>query len=210
MNPPLHFPAAERCPEGRDWGWVYISMIQTPPRLAPNRRSGDQSIKPGRRRIVAGALQFPAIGETIGPKWGVVSLGRSMPYIFDYDLARGILRCRLSGQVTDDVLKEFFRAGAEHAVRMHPSAGVVDLAEVTSFDVSTHTIEELARTAPVLRDPHLRRIVIAPSAEIFGMMRMFELAGEQKRPNIHVVRNEREAWAILAVQKPKFEPFEAK
>ena len=128
-----------------------------------------------------------------------------MPYAFDLDVINRILRCHLKGPVTDEILKEFFRIGAEHAVRTQPAAGVVDFSDVTSFEVSTPTLQQLAKAAPVLSDPHLRRIVIAPSPEIYGLMRMFQMQGEQKRPNIHVVRAEREAWAILAVQKPRFE-----
>ncbi|MGA9882795.1 MAG: hypothetical protein WBQ34_03645 [Candidatus Acidiferrales bacterium] len=131
-----------------------------------------------------------------------------MPYSFDFDLSNGILRCLLTGAVAGDELKEFFRIGASLAVRVHPAAGVIDLSNVTSFDVSTQTIRELSRVAPVLRDPDLRRVVIAPSPDTFGMMRMFELEGQDIRPDIHVVRSAKEAWAILAVENPRFEPLQ--
>ena len=133
-----------------------------------------------------------------------------MPYTFDIDSTSRILRCRLNGRVTDDVLKKFFAAGSVHAVRVQPSAGVVDMSEVNLFEVSAQTIEELAKSAPAFNDPKLRRVVIASSPEIYGMMRMFEIQGEETRPNLHVVRTEREAWAILAVRKPRFEPLAMK
>jgi len=131
-----------------------------------------------------------------------------MPYSFDFDLTNGILRCRLTGQVTDGVLRDFFRFGSELAIRTQPSAGVVDLSEVTSFEASAEVIRELARAAPVLLDPELRRVVIAPTPQVFGMMRMFAMQTEGTRPNIHVVRTEQEAWAILAVPNPQFRPLE--
>lgn len=131
-----------------------------------------------------------------------------MPYNFDFDLANGILRCRLEGRVTDEVLKDFFRAGAAAAKRTHPAAGVIDLSGVTSFDASSRTVRELSQVPPVIADSDLRRVVIAPSAEAFGMMRMFELEGEELRPNIHVVRSEAQAWAILGVENPRFEPLQ--
>jgi hypothetical protein len=130
-----------------------------------------------------------------------------VPYTFDFDLANGILRCRMSGRVTDVDLRDFFRVGAALAMHTHPASGVVDLSEVTSFDVTSPAIRELSRVEPVLRDPGLRRVVIAPSSETFGMMRMFELEGQDVRPDIHVVRTEREAWAILGVENPRFEPL---
>ena len=132
----------------------------------------------------------------------------ALPYTFDFDLTQGILRCRLHGRITDEVLKEFFRIGAQHAIRTHPIAGVVDLSEVTSFEVSAPVIEKLAKSTPVLPNPNLRRVVIAPSPEIYGMMRMFEIEGEATRPGIHVVHTEQEAWAILSVEKPRFYPLD--
>ncbi len=133
-----------------------------------------------------------------------------MPYSFDFDSKNNILRCRLHGRVTDETLKEFFRTGAEYAIRTHPSVGVVDLSEVTSFEASAGAIEEVARSKPVLRAPNLRRIIIAPSPEVYGMMRMFEIHGEETRPDLLVVRAERDAWATLAVLNPRFEPIEKK
>jgi hypothetical protein len=133
-----------------------------------------------------------------------------MPSTFDIDLTNGILRCRLDGRVTDGVLKDFFRAGAEHALRTQPSVGVVDLSEVVPFEVSTETIRELAKSTPVLRNPNLRRVIIASDPRVYGMMRMFEMQGEGTRPDIHVVRTEREAWVILGVRNPRFELLEAK
>ncbi len=86
-------------------------------------------------------------------------------------------------------------------------AGIVDLTEVTSFDVSAKTLREQSKVQPVLRDPDLHRIIIAPASDTFGMMRMFEQEAEDVRPDIHVVRTEKEAWAILAVEVPRFEPL---
>ena len=37
---------------------------------------------------------------------------------------------------------------------------------------------------------------------------MFELEGQNTRTNLHGVRNQQEAWAILGVQNLKFEPLE--
>lgn len=128
-----------------------------------------------------------------------------MAYSFDFDAPNGILRCRLEGVVTDEVLKEFFRLGAALALRTRPAAGVIDLSRVTVFEVSAKVLRELSKIPSVLREPGLRRIVIAPSPNVYGMMRMFELEGQDVRPDIHVVRNEQQAWAILGVEKPHFE-----
>jgi len=49
--------------------------------------------------------------------------------------------------------------------------------------------------------------MVAPADDVFGLTRLFGIAGEATRPNYHVVRSEREAWAILGVQKPEFRPI---
>lgn len=139
----------------------------------------------------------------------MISLGQTMPYAFDFDLTNGILRCRLSGPVTDEVLQEFFQVGSRQAVRTRPTAGVVDLSEVTSLEVASETIRQIAKSAPVLNNPELRRVIIAPTPHLYGMMRMFATQGEEIRPNLHVVRSEKEAWAILVVQDPQFKPLES-
>ena len=138
----------------------------------------------------------------------MISTGQAVPYAFEFDLTNGILRCRLGGPVTDEVLQEFFQVGSQYARRTHPVAGVVDLSEVTSLEVSAETIRQIARSTPVVTAPELRRVIIAPTPHLFGMMRMFATQGEEIRPNLHVVRAEKEAWAILVVQDPQFKPLE--
>jgi hypothetical protein len=131
-----------------------------------------------------------------------------VPYTFDFDWKHRILRCRFRGRVTDEELREFYRAGYKHAFRTRPRAGLVDMSEITLFDVSPQAIRELAKSAPIIPDPHHVRVIIAPSPDTYGIARMFELQAEETRPNLYVVRSEREAWAILAVQNPRFAPLE--
>ncbi len=132
-----------------------------------------------------------------------------MAYTFDFDVTHRILRCRLDGEVDDAALNDFFRTGARYALRTRPGAGVVDLSEVTSFEATAEAVHQVAQSKPVIPDPNLRRVVIAPSPETYGMMRMFEIQGEERRPNLYVVHTEGEAWAILGVHQPHFEPIEA-
>jgi hypothetical protein len=139
-----------------------------------------------------------------------LSIGwRDMPYDFHFDRKHRILRCRLCGQVSDAELKVFYRAAHDLALRLQPAAGIMDGAAVTSFDVTSQTIRQLANSEPIIPDPTICRVAIAPSSEVFGMVRIFELLGQDTRPNLHVVRTEREAWAILGVQNPLFTPVES-
>jgi hypothetical protein len=89
-----------------------------------------------------------------------------------------------------------------------PAREFWDMSAVTSLEVSPDTIRELANLPPALSDSSRPRCIIASSPKIFGMARMFELQGQHTRPNLHVVRTQKEAWAILGVSNPKFEPIE--
>ncbi|MGB8540142.1 MAG: hypothetical protein WCD49_00765 [Candidatus Acidiferrales bacterium] len=137
-------------------------------------------------------------------------LEREMSYHFGFDSANRILLARFEGKVTDADLKEYYRMAERYVMATNPSAGVLDMSAVSSLEVSPQTIRELASLPPAFSDPHQPRCIIAPSPKIFGMARMFELQGQHTRPNLHVVRTAKEAWAILGVSKPKFELLEMK
>jgi hypothetical protein len=130
-----------------------------------------------------------------------------MSHAFDFDPANRILRCRFSGTVTDEELKDYYQQAAAIVKAIgEPAAGIADFSAVTKFAVAKETVLGLANSAPILREPKAVRIIIAATPTVFGMARMFEITGESTRPNSHVVKTEQEAWAILGVWEPKFEP----
>jgi hypothetical protein len=133
-----------------------------------------------------------------------------MPYHFEFDSAQRILRCRLEGRVTDEELRQYYRDAAVCAARTDPLAGILDMSGVASLDVSPNTIRELAKLPPAMPNPDRPRVVIATSPPVFGVARMFELQGQDTRPNFHVVATEKEAFAILGVQDAKFEAIQIK
>jgi hypothetical protein len=131
-------------------------------------------------------------------------------YRIDFDSMHRILRCRLEGRVTDEELREYYRLAGDHVAQTEPVAGILDLTAVKSFEVSSATIRELAKSRSPFPHPEHPRIVIATSSDIFGLARMFEIEGHEKRPNLHVVRSQKEALAILGIQKAKFSPMQIK
>lgn len=133
-----------------------------------------------------------------------------MPYHFEFDSARRILRCVVQGRVTDAELRDYYRDAGKFVAQTDPLAVITDTTPTTSFDVSPATIRDLAKLPPAFPQAERPRIVIAPAAEIFGLVRMFEMLGQETRPNLHSVRTESEALAILGVQDLKFEPIELK
>jgi len=129
-------------------------------------------------------------------------------YSFDFDRTNRILRFCLKGRITDELMRNFYDGMREPAHRTQPDAGVLDTCTVISFEVSSQLIRELAAASPIIPNPNFPRVVIAPSPHVYGMMRMFERQADATRPNFHVVRADSEAWAILGVQNPQFEPLD--
>lgn len=142
-------------------------------------------------------------------KHRLVGVRAFMPYRFDFDSANWIARCSLEGRVTEEDVRSCYRDAAEFFALTCPRAGVFDLTGVISLDFPSQTVYELAKLPPILTDPERVRVAIAPAAGVFGMARMFEMLGDSKRPNLHVVRTSREAWAILGIREPQFKPLDA-
>ena len=129
-----------------------------------------------------------------------------MPYQVDFDTNNRILRARFLGRVTDDELGDVYRFGQEHVARFDPLSGITDFSNVTAVAFSPQTMRDLARTKPIMPDPSRPVIFIAPTPDLFGMGRMFELQGADTRPNLRVVRTADEAYTILNVWDPQFAP----
>jgi hypothetical protein len=133
-----------------------------------------------------------------------------VPYHFEFDSIHRILRCQMDGRVTDEELRRYYRDAELYTTGTDPLSGILDLSGVTSFEVSPELVRELASLPPAMADRARPRVLIATSAAVFGLARMFELHGQESRPNLHVVRSEKEALAILGVSRPSFKPIQGK
>jgi len=130
-----------------------------------------------------------------------------MPYYFEFDPVNRILRGRFEGRVTDELLKEYYGIAGGYFERTAARAAITDFSAVTSFEVSPQFIRELASSPPAILDQVLPRFIVAASPQIYGTARMFELAGQDTRPNLHVVHTMKEVCVILGILHPKFEPI---
>ena len=129
-----------------------------------------------------------------------------MPFFFDFDPANGVLRCRVEGRLTDGLLKDVYVRATDYVAKKPPRAGIMDFSAVTGVQVSNETIRQLAQAPPIMPDMNAPRFIIATAPRAFGMARMFELLGQDSRPNLHVVRSLEAACAILGVKELHFEP----
>jgi hypothetical protein len=126
-----------------------------------------------------------------------------MGFFFEFDAVNNTLRISWQGQVRDKILLEGYSA-AGRAAASHPACrGINDFSGVTEFDVSNETIQKLVTMPPVIgRESTL--VIVAPKDHLYGLARMFSILGERNRPNLHVVRNTEEAYALLEITSPQF------
>ncbi len=130
-----------------------------------------------------------------------------MSYSFEFDSTNSILQGRFGGFVDEQEVSNYYQAAVNHVARLSPRSYVLDVSAVTSANVSYDTIRAMAKLPPILPDPQRPRFIVASSPAAFGLMRMYELEGDATRPNLHVVHKHAEAWAILGIREPRFNPL---
>jgi hypothetical protein len=128
----------------------------------------------------------------------------NVSFHFEFDPENKIFHAKFHGPVTDESIKYFYHTVASRVAANDFQGSIVDFSEATSFHVTLHTIRELAALPPV--DPELSRprVVVAPNSLIFGLARMFQILGQETRPNLHVVRKLSQAFTFLGVAPPRF------
>jgi len=129
-----------------------------------------------------------------------------MGFVLDFDARNKILRVTLEGRLTDAILLGSYTAAAGYVESHPPCRGIVDFSGVTTFEVSSDAMRELAGRAPAFPAEDMR-ILVAPRDHIYGMTRMFQILGERTRPNMHVVHTMDEAYRLLRMESPEFGPI---
>lgn len=131
-----------------------------------------------------------------------------MAFRFEFDSTNKILLSRFEGRFTDESAAEFHEAAWKYAAATDAQAGIVDFASVSEFAVSAETLRRIARQKTSLPNSARRpRVIVTPQTHAYGLFRMFQIAGEETRPLLTVVRTLDEAFAALGVQSPHFEPL---
>lgn len=125
-------------------------------------------------------------------------------FVMEFDARNRILRVTLKGTVTDAMMLDCY-ATIANSVASQPCRGIVDVSEVTKFDVSSDTIKQMAAAPPAFPIGYMR-VLVAPKEFVYGMARMFQMLGEDTRPDLRVVRAIDEAYRLLQVESPEFGP----
>jgi DNA-binding response OmpR family regulator len=121
---------------------------------------------------------------------------------FEFDPANKIFHAKFHGPVTDESIKDFYRTAASMVADTDFRGSIADFSGITSVHVTRDAIRELAALPPA--DPMVSRprVIVTPNALLFGLARMFQVCGKATRPNLHVVRNLPQAFALLRVATP--------
>ena len=118
-----------------------------------------------------------------------------MPRNFTINNVQRIVVSRYAGVMT---YRDVIRQWAE--IRIHPEYDpsfnyVTDLTGVTEYKITSDEIHQLVNIHDPF-GPTSKRIVVAPTDLLFGMVRMYEMSG-QLHPGLHAVRAMDEARQIL-------------
>ena len=130
-----------------------------------------------------------------------------MAYGFELDATHRVLLFRFTGDVSEQRIGQFYGEAGTQIERLHPRAAIFDFTAVTSFDVSSASIRNLAAASPLIPDVACPRVVVAPATHIFGMARMFQILGESSRPSFSVVHSMAEALAVIGLDPLDFKPL---
>lgn len=131
-----------------------------------------------------------------------------MAYSFEVDANGPVLLIRFTGSVSEQRIEQFYREAGALIDRLQPRAAICDLTEVTSFDVSSGSVQSMASAPPLIPAASCPRVVVAPAGHIFAMSRMFQIRGEHSRPSLAVVQSMEEALRMIGLEQPDFKPIQ--
>lgn len=128
-----------------------------------------------------------------------------MALVVEFDAKHNILRGTLDGRMTGAILLQLHARATKYMASHPPCRGILDFLKVTDCEVSTAAIRQVAASPPVFPAGYMRVLVI-PRDFIYGLARMFQILTQETRPELQVVRTMEEAYHLLEVSSPEFEP----
>jgi hypothetical protein len=120
----------------------------------------------------------------------------AVAFVAGFDAGNKVLRASMDGVVTEQTLIELTAEVRGLLQSQTPDVILVDLSDVTGFEISNDLVRFIAR-APSPLPEHIVRVIVAPQGHIYGVTRMFQCYADGNRPNVYVVRSMEEAYAYL-------------
>ena len=128
----------------------------------------------------------------------------TMELQFECDQLNKISLIRVEGLLTDKSLGILYESNRRHCAVTAALGGIVDLSSVREFALTTSCIQQLADQRPLIAEAKRSCIIVAPEDYAFGLCRMFQLMGEERRPLLQIVRTMAEAFAAIEIRFPHF------
>ena len=123
-----------------------------------------------------------------------------MPTKLSVDTKGRMVYSSYYGDMTTTDLVQHIAAIRKHADFNPDFDELIDASGVTSFDVPSDDVRELAsRDSPF--HAHAKRVLVAPQDLVFGLGRMFQTFGSEQRPHFVVVRTLDEAYRRLGRER---------
>ena len=123
-----------------------------------------------------------------------------------FDSRQRILLARFGTALTQPALEALNAAVARFVAREGPCPGILDLSAVEEATLPSAYVARLAQRRGVLVDQ--RRVIVAPSDELFGLGRMFGTYNDNSGDHIVVVRSLPQAYEALGIGELELHPVE--
>ena len=118
-----------------------------------------------------------------------------MPVRISTDVARNLVRVKVTGDLSDDTLLEMYRALRQNPDHRPEFNLMIDLSAAKGDRVTSEGVHRLVEQ-PLVFSKTSRRAVVVPSDLGFGVARMYELLRDESGGGFRIYRDvvEAEAW----------------
>jgi hypothetical protein len=127
-----------------------------------------------------------------------------MPFTLTYDPTQNVLLVTFGATLTRETHLAMVAAVRAFVARHGPAHAIADFGAVRDFRLDVEYVRNLAHTQAVLAGQ--KRVMVAPTDEIFGMMRLFAVHQSSTGDAAFVVRTRAEAFDHLGLVAPDFQP----
>jgi hypothetical protein len=131
-----------------------------------------------------------------------------MPFAMSYDPNHRVLLVKFGKKLTLTSYRTMAAAVRQFVERSGMCHAIADFSGVEEFGLDLEFFRRLAQAPPVLLDQ--KRVLVAPSDEIFGMLRLFATHQSATGSEPMVVRTLAEALEHLGIVAPAFQPVPSK
>jgi hypothetical protein len=128
-----------------------------------------------------------------------------MAFRFEFDPVNKVLLLRVEGPVSDELVAKAYADLKKYWAATDARACIADLSSATKHGESADFVRDLARREPAMVTRPA--IIVAGSTAGYGIARMFQIAREGKREQLHIERTLGAALTALGIESPNFEPL---